>query len=197
MRRLIVYVATSADGYIARPDGDVAWLDRPGAAGDYGMSAFYKTVDTVVMGGRTWDLALALGQTGYPGKKNYVFSRQPRRPVGPASPGGDVEFVSGDVGAFAKKLRAKPGRDIWLVGGASLVGEFLDAGEIDAFIIHVMPTLIGEGIPLISPRHRSVPLALRSCRRFADGVVRLHYDVLSRAAAARTSRRKATRRRLA
>jgi dihydrofolate reductase len=191
MRRIIVYIATSADGFISRPDGDVAWLDRAGTPTDYGMAAFYRTVDTVIMGGNTWDRALTLGQSGYPGKANYVFSRKPRRQIG------DVEFVSGDVGAFAGRLRAKAGKDIWLVGGADLVGSFLDAGQIDAFIMHVIPIFIGEGIPLIGPKHRSIPLGLRSCRRFADGVVRLHYDVLSRAAALRTSRRKAARRRLA
>lgn len=69
-----------------------------------------------------------------------------------------------------------------MMGGAGLIASFLDAGEIDEFIIHVIPTLIGEGVPLIAPRHRSIPLMLRSCRRYADGVVRLHYAVAEREA---------------
>jgi len=65
-----------------------------------------------------------------------------------------------------------------MMGGAGLIASFLDAGEIDEFIIHVMPVLIGEGIPLVAPRHRSVSLTLRSSRRYSDGVVRLHYAVV-------------------
>src|SRR3989475_9277918 len=80
--------------------------------------------------------------------------------------------------SFARRLRATPGKDIWMMGGAGLIASFLDENEIDDFIIHVIPTLIGEGIPLIAPRHLDVPPQLRSCRRYSDGVVRLHYSVL-------------------
>ena len=171
-RKIVVYVATSADGFIARPDGDVAWLDRPRPPGNYGMGAFYKTIDTVLMGRKTYELALKFGQEAYAGKKNYVFSRTLS-----TGAGSKVEVVSGDVGEFARRLRAVPGKDAWLVGGAGLTAAFLDTGQVDAFIIHVIPVLIGEGIPLVQPRHRSVPLKLESTRSYADGVVRLHYSV--------------------
>ena len=171
-RNIVVYVATSADGFIARPDGDVGWLDRPQPPGDYGMGAFYKTIDTVLMGRRTYELALQFGHESYEGKKNYVFSR-----TLPPGAKGKVEVVRGDVGAFARRLRAVPGKDVWLVGGADLTAGFLDAGQVDAFIIHVIPVLIGEGIPLVQPRHRAVPLMLESTRSYPDGVVRLHYSV--------------------
>lgn len=69
MQKIIVYIATS----------EVAWLDRPRSAGDYGMAAFYKSIDTVLMGRKTYEIAVKLGQTSYPGKKNYIFSRAPRR----------------------------------------------------------------------------------------------------------------------
>ena len=171
-RKIVVYVATSADGFIARPDGDVAWLDRPRPRGDYGMGAFYETIDTVLMGRKTYELALKFGQEAYAGKKNYVFSR-----TLPAGAGAKVEVVGGDVGEFARRLRVVPGKDVWLVGGAGLTAAFLDAGQVDAFIIHVIPTLIGEGIPLVQPRHRLVPLRLESTRSYPDGVVRLHYSL--------------------
>lgn len=176
MRKIIVYVATSADGYIARPDGDVAWLNYPRTAGDYGMAAFYRTVDTVVMGRKTYDLALTLGQKSYPGKKNYVFSRTPHPGRTP-----DVEFVGENVARFARRLRATKGKDIWLVGGADLAAAFLDEGEVDEFILHVTPTFIGEGIPLLAPRHRKIALTLLSSRSWPDGVVRLHYSIRRRA----------------
>ncbi len=173
MRKIIVYIATSADGYIARPDGDVAWLDRPRTAGDYGMGAFYRSIDTVLMGRKTYDVALRLGQDCYPGKKNYIFSRTPRANHSPK-----VAFVNEDIGEFARRLRNAKGKDIWLVGGAELTAAFLDKGEIDEFIIHAVPILIGEGIPLIHPRHRSIPLKLVSSQSYADGVVGLHYSAL-------------------
>lgn len=172
MRKIIAYLATSADGFIARPDGGVEWLDRPRSAGDYGMAKFYRSVDTVLMGRKTWAVARKLGQSYYPGKVNYVFSRSRRRSSDP-----EVTFVTGSLVKFANQLRSSRGKHIWLVGGAGLFGAFLDAGQLDELIVHVVPTLIGSGIPLLSPRRRHVPLRLVSCKRFADGMVRLHYAV--------------------
>ena len=173
MRKIIVYIATSADGYIARPDGDVAWLDRPRPKGNYGMAAFYKSVDTVLMGRKTYEIGLKFGQDSYPGKKNYIFSRTRRQSRNP-----EVEFVTRAVGGFARHMRKSEGKNIWLVGGGELVAAFLDEEQIDEFIIHIIPIFIGEGIPLIHPSHRSVPLTLLSSRSYSDGVVRLHYAVL-------------------
>jgi len=76
-----------------------------------------------------------------------------------------------------KRLRAQPGKDIWLVGGAELIATLLDGGQVDELIIHVIPVLIGEGIPLIAPRHRQIELELREHEAYADGVVRLRYAV--------------------
>ena len=178
MRKIIVYIATSADGYIARADGSVDWLDRPRPAGNYGMGAFYRSIDTILWGRKTYDVALAFQKQGIKGAafdpkvRNYVFSRRPPEVNAPG-----VECVTEAIPAFAKRLRAAPGKNIWMMGGAGLIGSFLDAGEIDEFIIHVVPVFVGEGIPLIAPRHRTIPLSLRSTRRYSDGVVRLHYDV--------------------
>jgi len=178
-RKIIVYVATSADGYIARPDGDVEWLNRRPRTVDYGMKALYSKIDTILLGRKTYDLALAYSKKkGMKGGMfdtklaNYVFSRKPPKR---ALPG--VEFVSEQVKAFAQRLRTTPGKHIWMMGGGELIASFLDAGEIDEFDIHVIPTFIGEGIPLIAPRYRDIPLRLRSARKYPDGVVRLRYDV--------------------
>jgi dihydrofolate reductase len=177
-RKIIVYIATSADGYIARLDGAVDWLDRPRIAGDYGMGAFYRSIDAILWGRKTYEVALAFQKRGIKGAAfdpkvtNYVFSHLPPRAKPPA-----VQFVRDRIPIFAKRLRKTPGKHVWMMGGAELIASFLDAGEIDEFIIHVMPIFIGEGIPLVAPRHRTVPLALRSCRRYSDGVVRLHYAV--------------------
>jgi dihydrofolate reductase len=179
-RRIVVYIATSADGFIARPDGDVEWLNRMPRGQDYGIGAFYKTIDTILWGRKTYDWLLAYfkrrGKTkGLFDAKvaNYVFSRKPPKRVAPGA-----QFVSEPVKRFAKRLRATPGKNIWMMGGGGLIASFLDAGEIDEFDIHVMPVLIGKGIPLVAPRHRDVPLRLRACRKYPDGVVRLRYEVV-------------------
>jgi len=175
MRQIIASLATSADGFIARKDGDVGWLDRPRPAGGYGMAAFFNSIDTVVFGRRTWDVGRRLGQPKHPGKANYVFTRRPprRRPEG-------IAFVQGEIGPFAERLRREKGKDIWLMGGAELFAAFLDAGALDALVLHVVPVLIGEGIPLFAPARREVPLELVRSRRYADGVVRLHYTLARR-----------------
>jgi dihydrofolate reductase len=170
MRNVIVQVATSADGYIARLDGSVKWLDRPSPPGDYGMREFYATIDTVLMGRKTWEVGIELGQTHFAGKTNYVFSRTPRTAE-------HVEIVTEDPVAFVRRLRAEPGKDIWLVGGGELIATLIDGGEVDRFLIHLIPVLIGEGIPLIAPRYREIELALQGTQTFADGVVQLDYTV--------------------
>src|SRR5262245_21339878 len=103
---------------------------------------------------------------------NYVFSRRPPRRAAPG-----VEFVPEPVKAFAQRLRATPGKHIWMMGGGGLIASFLDAGEIDEFDIHVIPVFIGKGIPLVTPRHRDIPLRLRSTKKYPDGVARLRYEV--------------------
>jgi dihydrofolate reductase len=178
-RKIVVYIATSADGYIARPDGDVEWLNRRPRTVDYGMGAFYPTIDTILWGRKTYDWALAwCKKTDKKGGifdknvANYVFSRKPPKEARP-----EVEFVSEPVKSFARRLRATPEKHISMMGGGDLIASFLDAGEIDEFDIHVIPTFIGEGIPLVAPRHRDISLHLRSARKYPDGVVRLRYEV--------------------
>ena len=177
-RKIIVQLAMSADGYIARPDGDVEWLNRR-ARLDYGLAAFTRTVDTILIGRKTYDWAMAYcrkhkieGGVFDRSKTNYVFSRKPPKRAAPG-----VEFVKGPVKAFARRLRAKPGKHIWMMGGGELIASFLDAGEIDEFDIHVVPTLIGKGIPLIAPKYRDIELKLRGVRKYSDGSVRLRYEV--------------------
>src|SRR5215472_17593323 len=103
---------------------------------------------------------------------NYVFSRKPPTPTAAG-----VDFVSEPVKAFAQRLRATPGKQIWMMGGGELIASFLDAGEIDEFDIHVIPVFIGEGIPLVAPRRRDIPLRLLSAKKYPDGVVRVRYEV--------------------
>jgi dihydrofolate reductase len=173
-RKVIVHIATSADGYIARPDGDLEWLtSRPAPEGFYGMNAFMKSIDTKVLGRKTYDVSLGMGAKFDAKSRNIVFSRH----APPADAPSGVEFVNDAIGPFVGRLRELPGKDIWLMGGGELIASFLDEQAIDEFVISVAPVFIGEGIPLIARRHRHVPLDLHSIERFEDGLVQLHYRV--------------------
>jgi dihydrofolate reductase len=173
-RKIIVHIATSADGYIARPDGGIEWLtDRPAPKGFYGLPKFIRTVDAKILGRRTFDLSVKMGTRFSAKDVHYVFSRRPA----PRSVPAGVHFVTQPIDAFAKQLRAESGKNVWMMGGGELIASFLDAGAIDEFVISVVPTFIGDGIPLIAPRRRDVKLRLLSVKRFPDGVVQLHYQV--------------------
>jgi dihydrofolate reductase len=177
-RKVIVHIATSADGYIARSDGDLEWLtSRPKPKGFYGIGAFMKSIDTMLLGRLTYEAGLRLGATFDPKNgRTIVFSRNRAPPDAPAG----VEFVGGDIAAFVNELRRQPGKDVWLMGGGDLIASFLDERAIDEFVISVTPVFIGDGIPLIARRHREVPLELLGVEKFADGVVQLRYSVQAR-----------------
>jgi dihydrofolate reductase len=170
-RKIIVNIATSADGYVARPDGDLEWLtSRPAPKGFYGMGEFMQSIDEKVLGRKTYEVSVQLGAKF---DRHYVFSHQPP----PTSVPSGVEFINDPIPAFAKRLKNGKGKNIWLMGGGDIIASFLDAGAIDQFIVSIVPVFIGEGIPLIAPRHRHVPLRLHSVTPFPDGVVQVHYGV--------------------
>jgi dihydrofolate reductase len=178
-RKIIVHIATSADGFIGRSDGSVDWLDRPAPEGNYGLSEFYASIDTILWGRKTYDMALEFQKKGVAGAefdtrvKNYVFTHH----VPDGAPPAGVQFVDEPVKKFAERLHGEKGKDIWMMGGAGIIASFLDAEEIDEFVMSVIPTFIGEGIPLIEAGKRTVPLELISSEKFEDGVVKLHYRV--------------------
>ena len=177
-RNVIVHIATSADGYIARPDGDLEWLtSRPAPKGFYGMNAFMRSIDTTLLGRKTYEVSLRMGAKFDSKTRTFVFSRH----APPADVPSGVEFVNGAIGPFVSRLREQPGRNIWLMGGGDLIASFLDEQAIDEFVISVVPVFIGDGIPLIARRHRHVPLDLHSVERFEDGLVQLRYRVQSAA----------------
>jgi dihydrofolate reductase len=173
-RQIIVHIAASADGYIARPDGNLDWLTgRRPLKGFYGLPKFIRSVDAKILGRTTFDMSLKLGARFTKDDPHYVFSRRPAPEVLP--PG--VEFVSGSIAEFAKRLRTRKGKHIWMMGGGQIIASFLDAGEIDDLYVTVIPVLLGDGIPLYPRHRREVPLHLENATPFQDGVVQLHYRV--------------------
>ena len=124
-RKIIVNIATSADGFIARPDGDLDWLtNRPPPKGFYGFNEFISSIDAKVLGRKTFDVSLKMGAKFDSKTPHYVFTRKSPPKSLPAG----VEFVSEEVGTFAKSLRAHEGKHVWLMGGGELIASFLDAG---------------------------------------------------------------------
>ena len=132
-----------------------------------------RSVDTKVLGRKTYEASLRMGAK-FDSKDRYIiFSRQPQ----PADVPAGVEFVSEAIGPYVSRLRAEPGKDIWLMGGGDIIASFLDAQAIDEFVVSVAPVFIGDGIPLLARRHRHVPLELLSVESFDDGLVQSRYRV--------------------
>ena len=146
MRKITLYSAMSLDGYIARPDGNIDWLNNyPNPENlDYGYTQFIGGIDTTLMGNKTYQLVLSFDiPWPYPDKTNYVFTR--------SSAHTDTEyvrFISGDIVAFVKSLQQQPGGSIWLIGGGEINHLLLQHDLIDELIIHVIPVVLGRGIPL-------------------------------------------------
>jgi dihydrofolate reductase len=165
-RKVVLFIACSLDGHIAGKDDDISWLfdDQ-----DYGYRDFLAYIDTVLMGRRTYDLAMQMGPFPYADKECYVFSR--------TLMGGDehVEFVDQPVAEFVDMLRERDGKDIWLVGGSELILDFMSAGVVDEFIISVHPRILGDGIPLFKPGFAPVALILLGTKSFSSGLVQMHY----------------------
>jgi dihydrofolate reductase len=159
-RKIIVHIATSADGYIARRDGDIDWLtNRPAPKGFYGIPKFAKSIDATILGRKTFDISLEMGATYRADDVHYVFSRRPAPSSAPAG----VEFVTESIGAFVKRLHNKAGKNIWMMGGGEIIASFLDEGAIDEFFISVIPTFIGDGVRSSPPSIAKFP-ALAFCQ---------------------------------
>jgi dihydrofolate reductase len=170
MRKIIASLAMSVDGFIARTNGAVDWLDRPSPKGFYGMEDFFKTIDTMVMGRGTYEVGKKLGGPLFMFPTTVILSRSLARD---AVPGAIIE--KGNARKLAERWRKKKGKNIWLMGGAEAFGQFLDAGELDELHIALIPVLIGSGIPLLNPKRRTSELKLLSSQKFSDGVVMLKY----------------------
>lgn len=170
LRPVVLYLAISLDGHIARRDGSVDWLPTGGSE-DFGYVQFLSSVDTVIMGRRTYEQMLTFGPFPFDGKRCYVFSRRRQ--------GRDenVEFVDREIGPFMAELRSTPGGRIWLMGGASLAQAFFRAGEVDEAVITIVPRLLGDGIPLFGAGAPDNELELRESRTFEQGLVQMRYDV--------------------
>ncbi|WP_342746759.1 dihydrofolate reductase family protein [Virgibacillus phasianinus] len=165
-------MASSLDGYIAAKDESLEWLFKVEGEGDNGFSEFYDTVDTILMGKRTYDWIIKqeTGEFPYKGKECYVFTRSSQENTE------NVRFVNEDVTNFINNLKNQDGKNIWVVGGGDLLHSFIQEKLVDQFIITVAPTIIGNGIPLFKEGDSQLELMLKRTRNF-NQFVELHYDI--------------------
>ncbi len=171
MRKVTFGVANSLDNFIAREDNVVDWLvwDDEVAA----ISAeFFKTIDTVVMGRKTYEVMLKSGTTSYPGVKNYVFSRTLKE-----SPEGKVEIIGTDAAAFIRDLKTLEGKGICVMGGGELAKSLFEARLVDEIGLNIQPVLLGSGIPLFYEMSQQIDLELLSCKPLKNGGVFVSYQV--------------------
>jgi len=169
MRKIVYGVGISLDGYIARPDGAVDFLFMPK---DYSMTPFFKSVDTAIMGRKTFDVASAMsGGVMDPSISSYyIFSRSL-----PSGKRNGLTFVKRSPAALVRALRKGAGKDIWLMGGGELAREFLEADLVDELYLGVVPTLIGEGIPAFPGGFRQREFSLVENKTYSRGLIALKY----------------------
>jgi dihydrofolate reductase len=171
-RKLILYISASLDGYIAKPNDDLSFLSLVEKEGeDYGYLTFLDTIDTIIMGRKTFDWVMKqVPEFPNADKKTYIITRNPR----PSN--GNISFFSGDLKALVNRLKSEPGKDIFCDGGAEIVHALLKENLIDEIILSVIPVLLGNGIPLFKEGRPEQNLSLVSYKSFEKGLVQMHYQ---------------------
>jgi dihydrofolate reductase len=188
MRKVTFGGASSLDNFIARKDGSYDWIMWSKETGEY-MQEYWKTIDTILMGRKTYEVALKHGASGeHSGIKTYVFSRtlEPRST-------GSLTILSDDVVEFVRRLKQEDGKDICVMGGGLLAKPLLEAGLIDELGFSIHPVLLGSGIPLWYEMPQQIDLELMKCKQFSNGCVLVTYRTKRREAKSTTRKQVAKR----
>lgn len=175
MRRIILYIATSIDGYIATPDGGVEWLEEisnPNKT-DHGYNTLLDSIDIVLMGGHTYHEIIGFGVTWpYKNKVTYVVSRRNSN----VTPNENVHFITEDIVSKIFELKNEAGKDIWLVGGGELTTILLNANLIDEMRLCVAPIILGQGIPLFPNKPKESLWTLKDNKTYDTGMIIATYS---------------------
>lgn len=174
-RKMILYVAVSLDGYIADQKGNVDKLTGkdPAYDGDYGYEEFLSGVDTIVMGRHTYQQItseLSPEEWPYPNLKSYIFTHQEIEDQR------GIAFIQRKPEKFLRELKEKPGKDIWICGGSNLANQLMDTGLIDEYHLHIMPVVLGGGVPLFCRPHPDLKLCIERIREI-NGVIDVIYSI--------------------
>lgn len=170
MRKLILGVAVSLDGFIEGPNGEYDWCFTDQ---DYGLSDFFKRIDAIFMGRRSYEMAQSMGETppGFPKLKEYIFSTTLTEVKA-----GSV-LIKTNIKEEVEKIKMEKGKDIWLFGGASLTTSLMNLGLVDEFSLAVHPIILGAGKPLFSNINGRIHLKLTDSKTYSTGLVSLTYDL--------------------
>ncbi|QIL46856.1 dihydrofolate reductase [Vagococcus coleopterorum] len=175
MRRIKLFIATSLDGYIANPEGQIDFLNTISQDElDTTYETFIESIDTVILGSTTYlQVINDLSPDVYPyaDMTSYILSHQTDIPLKE-----NVTVLNKPVTDLITELKEQPGGDIWLVGGASIINPLIEANLIDDYHISLAPYLLGEGIPLFSPKTKELQLNLQS-QTAINGMIHTHYTV--------------------
>ncbi len=170
-RKVILYIATSLDGYIAKPNDDLHFLSIVQKEGeDYGYGSFIDSVDTVILGRKTYEWVLTqVPEFPHADKTTYVITRTKRQSIG------TTHFYTGNLKELVLKLKDEKGKTIFIDGGAEIVNELLKDSLIDEFIISIVPILLGSGTKLFNDGRPEQSLQLLTSKQYEKGFVQLHY----------------------
>jgi dihydrofolate reductase len=175
MNKTVLYIATSLNGFIARPDGSIDWLTsipHP-QTGDYGYSELLDSIGTIIMGRKTYDELIGFGVNWpYSGFDTYVVTTNRNLKI--QSP--NTYLLTEKIKDNLNEIKKKKNKDIWLVGGGQLITEFINEELLDKMIIAVIPKIIGEGIPLFADKPKETNWKLIEAKQFETGVVNLTYE---------------------
>lgn len=173
MRALSLFIATTLDGYIAKPGNDLSFLKLVEKEGeDYGYAEFTDTIDTIIVGRKTYDWVVKeIGTSHYDnGERNvYVITRTERPGVGKTT------FYTGSPAELVRQLKSEEGKNIYCDGGAEIINEFLENDLVDEMIISVIPVLVGNGTRLFKDGRPEQELELLTAKTFDTGLIQLHY----------------------
>ena len=172
-RKVVLYIAISLDGYIATKENSIEFLSMVEQQGeDYGYAEFVKTVDTVIIGRKTYDKVLAMGfEYPHVDKDVYIITRTARPAIG------NLKFYTDDLAQLVNNLKAQSGKNIYCDGGAEVANELMKNNLIDELIVSIIPVLLGDGIKLFNDGRPEKELILVSSKQFESGLVQLHYKV--------------------
>ncbi|MBF0760203.1 dihydrofolate reductase [Dysgonomonas mossii] len=175
MRKIRLYIAASIDGYIASSDGELDWLsDYPITPElNYGYKDFFESIDTVIIGGRTYRDILNMDVVyPYKNKTSYIITRNAIN-----TPKEDIIYITNNIEDNISELKKREGKDIWLVGGGEIVSLFLNQNWIDEMIITYIPILLGDGIRLFPNKAKESKWSLIQSQAFINGVAQTRYQV--------------------
>ncbi len=172
-RKVILYIATSLDGYIAKPNDDLSFLSIVQQDGeDYGYADFIKSVDTVILGRKTYDWVMTqVSEFPHADKNSYIITRTARPSIG------KTIFYTGKLRDLVLRLKSEQGKNIFIDGGAEIVNELLKENLIDEFIISVIPILVGSGTKLFKDGRPEQKLDLISTKQYEKGLTQLHFKL--------------------